>query len=132
LASVQTVGTAMKLRAYNYIKEPFQIEELLLIIDRVAKVQALRQENLQLREKLEDKFSFQGILGKSDRMRGVLDKIKLVSATDSTVLIVGESGTGKELVANAIHLHSPRHDHALIKVSCAALPETLLEAELFG
>src|SRR5206468_2952362 len=87
---------------------------------------------LLLREELEGKFSFEGILGKNDRMREVLDKIKLVSATDSTVLIVGESGTGKELVANAIHHHSPRHDHALIKVSCAALPETLLEAELFG
>ena len=130
--SVETAVGAMKLGAYDYITKPFQMEELLLIIDRVAKVQALRQENLQLREKLEDKFSFQGILGKSDRMRSVLDNIKLVSATDSTVLIVGESGTGKELVANAIHHHSPRHDHALIKVSCAALPETLLEAELFG
>ena len=130
--SVETAVGAMKLGAYDYITKPFQMEELLLIIDRVAKVQALRQENLQLREELEGKFSFQGILGKSDRMRSVLDKIKLVSATDSTVLIVGESGTGKELVANAIHHHSPRRDHALIKVSCAALPETLLEAELFG
>src|SRR5262249_23635564 len=81
---------------------------------------------------LEDKFSFNGILGANSRMRGVLEKIKLVAATDSTVLILGESGTGKELVANAVHQNSPRRDQPLIKVSCAALPEPLLEAELFG
>jgi DNA-binding NtrC family response regulator len=130
--SVETAVEAMKLGAYDYITKPFSMEELLLIVERVTKVLALRQENLLLREELEGKFAFQGILGKNERMREVLEKIKLVSATDSTVLIVGESGTGKELVANAIHRNSPRRDQALIKVSCAALPETLLEAELFG
>ena len=130
--SVETAVGAMKLGAYDYITKPFQMDELLLIVDRVTKVLALREENLQLREELEGKFSFQGILGKNDRMRAVLEKIKLVSATDSTVLVIGESGTGKELVANAIHHNSPRRGHAFIKVSCAALPETLLEAELFG
>jgi two-component system response regulator HydG len=85
-----------------------------------------------LREELEGRFSFKGLLGKNDKMREVLEKIKLVAPTDSTVLIVGESGTGKELVANAIHHNSPRRDGAFIKVSCAALPETLLETELFG
>ena len=130
--SVETAVEAMKLGAYDYITKPFSMEELLLIVERVTKVLALRQENLRLREELDGKFAFQGILGKNERMREVLEKIKLVSATDSTVLIVGESGTGKELVANAIHRNSPRRDRALIKVSCAALPETLLEAELFG
>jgi DNA-binding NtrC family response regulator len=130
--SVETAVEAMRRGAYDYITKPFSMEELLLIVERVTKVLALRQENLLLREELEGKFSFEGILGKNDRMREVLEKIKLVSATDSTVLIVGESGTGKELVANAIHRNSPRRDHALVKVSCAALPETLLEAELFG
>jgi len=130
--SVETAVEAMKLGAYDYITKPFSMEELLLIVERVTRVLALRQENLRLREELEGKFAFQGILGKNERMREVLEKIKLVSATDSTVLIVGESGTGKELVANAIHRNSPRRDQALIKVSCAALPETLLEAELFG
>jgi len=130
--SVETAVEAMRRGAYDYITKPFSMEELLLIVDRVTKVLTLRQENLQLREELEGKFSFEGILGKNDRMREVLEKIKLVSATDSTVLIVGESGTGKELVANAIHRNSPRRDNALVKVSCAALPETLLEAELFG
>lgn len=130
--SVETAVEAMKLGAYDYVTKPFAMDELLLVVDRVTKVLALRQENVQLREELEGRFSFEGILGKNDRMREVLEKIQLVSATDSTVLIVGESGTGKELVANALHRSSPRRDHALIKVSCAALPETLLEAELFG
>jgi DNA-binding NtrC family response regulator len=130
--SVETAVEAMKLGAYDYITKPFAMDELLLIVERVTKVLALRQENKQLREELEGKFSFEGILGRNDSMREVLEKIQLVSATDSTLLIVGESGTGKELVANAIHRNSPRRDHALIKVSCAALPESLLEAELFG
>ncbi|MDE3119860.1 MAG: sigma-54-dependent Fis family transcriptional regulator, partial [Nitrospirota bacterium] len=130
--SVETAVEAMKLGAYDYVTKPFAMDELLLVVDRVTKVLTLRQENLQLREELEGRFSFEGILGKNDRMREVLEKIQLVAATDSTVLIVGESGTGKELVANALHRSSPRRDHALIKVSCAALPESLLEAELFG
>ncbi len=130
--SVETAVGAMKLGAYDYITKPFQMDELLLTVDRVTKVLALKEENLQLREKLEGKFSFGGIMGKNDRMRAVLEKIKLVAVTDSTILIVGESGTGKELVANAIHHNSGRRGHPFIKVSCAALPETLLEAELFG
>ncbi|MEK7293504.1 MAG: sigma 54-interacting transcriptional regulator, partial [Nitrospirota bacterium] len=130
--SVETAVGAMKAGAYDYITKPFSMDELLLIVERIGKVLALRQENLLLREELEGKFNFEGILGKNERMREVLDKVKLVAATDSTVLIVGESGTGKELVANAIHRSSPRRDQALIKISCAALPETLLEAELFG
>jgi DNA-binding NtrC family response regulator len=130
--SVDTAVEAMKLGAYDYITKPFQMEELLLITDRVSKVLALREENVSLRQELEGKFSFEGILGRNERMREVLEKVKLVAATDSTVLILGESGTGKELIANAIHRSSPRRDNALIKISCAALPETLLEAELFG
>jgi DNA-binding NtrC family response regulator len=130
--SVETAVGAMKLGAFDYITKPFQMDELLLIVERVGTVVALRHENRDLKEALEDKFSFGGILGANTRMRAVLDKIKLVAATDSTVLILGESGTGKELAANAVHQNSPRRDYPLIKVSCAALPETLLEAELFG
>lgn len=130
--SVETAVGAMKLGAVDYLTKPFQMDELLLIVERVARVVTLRRENQDLKATLEDKFSFNGILGANSRMRGVLDKIKLVAATDSTVLILGESGTGKELVANAVHQNSPRRDQPLIKVSCAALPETLLEAELFG
>lgn len=130
--SVDTAVDAMKSGAYDYITKPFSMDELLLSVERVCAVVALRKENNVLRDELEHKFSFQGIVGKNHRMREVLEKIKLVSSTDATVLITGESGTGKELLANAIHMNSPRRRHALIKVSCAALPETLLEAELFG
>jgi two-component system response regulator HydG len=130
--SVETAVGAMKLGAFDYITKPFQMEELLLIVERVGRVVMLRRENQDLKETLEDKFCFNGILGTNSRMRAVLDKIKTVAGTDSTILILGESGTGKELVANAIHQNSPRSHHPLIKVSCAALPETLLEAELFG
>ena len=130
--SVETAVGAMKLGAYDYITKPFQMDELLLIVERVGRFLTLRRENQELKAVLEDRFSFGGILGANSQMRAVLEKIKLVAATDSTTLILGESGTGKELVANAIHQNSPRRHQPLIKVSCAALPETFLEAELFG
>jgi len=130
--SVETAVGAMKLGAFDYITKPFQMDELLLIVERVGRVVALRRENQDLKETLENKFCFNGILGANSQMRAVLDKIKLVAGTDSTILILGESGTGKELVANAVHQNSARSQYPLIKVSCAALPETLLEAELFG
>jgi DNA-binding NtrC family response regulator len=130
--SVETAVGAMKLGAFDYVTKPFQMDELLLIVERVGAVIALRRENEDLKHQLEDKFCFNGILGANSHMRAVLEKIRLVAETDSTVLIVGESGTGKELVANALHQNSSRRGYPLIKVSCAALPETLLEAELFG
>ena len=130
--SVETAVEAIKMGAYDYITKPFSMDELLLIVKRLVKVLELEDENRSLREELEGRFSFKGLLGKNDKMREVLEKIKLVAPTDSTVLIIGESGTGKELVANAIHHNSPRREGAFIKVSCAALPETLLETELFG
>lgn len=130
--SVETAVGAMKHGAFDYITKPFQMDELLMIVERVGRVIALRRENQDLRQTLEDKFCFNGILGTNSQMRAVLDKIKTVAGTDSTILILGESGTGKELVANAVHQNSSRSHFPLIKVSCAALPETLLEAELFG
>ncbi len=130
--SVETAVVAMKMGAYDYITKPFSMDELLLIVKRLMKVLELEDENRSLREELEGRFSFKGLLGKNDKMREVLEKVKLVAPSDSTVLIIGESGTGKELVANAIHHNSARRDGAFIKVSCAALPESLLEAELFG
>src|SRR5438309_8248258 len=130
--SVETAVEAIKMGAYDYITKPFSMDELLLIVKRLGKVLELEDENRSLREELEGRLSFKGLLGKNEKRREALEKIKLVAPTDSTVLIVGESGAGKQLVANAIHHNRPRRDGALIKVSCAALPETLLEAELFG
>lgn len=130
--SVDTAVQAMKLGAHDYLTKPFSMDELLLTVERVTNMQALRRENTALRQELEGKFNFEGIVGKNEQMRQVLEKIKLVATTDATVLILGESGTGKEVVADAIHRNSPRCEGAFIKVSCAALPETLLEAELFG
>lgn len=130
--SVDTAVGAIKLGAYDYITKPFQMDELLLIIERVGKIIGLRRENLELKEVLEDRFSFGGIHGCNQQMRALLERIKLVAATESPVSIVGERGTGKELVAHTIHLNSPRRDQPLIKVCCGDLPDTLLEAELFG
>jgi DNA-binding NtrC family response regulator len=130
--SVDTAVGAIKLGAFDYITKPFQMDELLLIVERVGKMFELRRDTVRLDAALEEGCSFGGIIGRDKRMRAVLDQIKLIAAADSTVLIMGESGTGKELAANAIHLHSARKDHAFIKVSCAALSEDRLESELFG
>ena len=130
--SVDTAVGAIKLGAYDYITKPFQMDELLLIVERVGKILGLRRENLELKEVLEDRFSFGGIHGRNHQMRALLEKIKLIAATDAPVSLVGEQGTGKELVAHTIHLNSPRRDQPLIKMSCADVPDDLLEAELFG
>lgn len=131
--SVDTAVQAMKLGAHDYVsKSSFSMDEVLLTVERATEVQVLRQENTVLRQALEGKFNFEGIVGKNEQMRQILDKVKLVATTDTTVLVLGESGTGKEVIANAIHRNSPRCKQAFIKVSCAALPETLLETELFG
>jgi len=130
--SVDTAVEAMKFGAYDYITKPFSMEELLLMVKRLMKMRALEQENELLKEQVGCRYQFSGIVARSEAMNAVLEKVKTVSQTDSTVLIMGESGTGKELIANAIHCNSPRKNEPMIKLSCAALPETLLEAELFG
>jgi DNA-binding NtrC family response regulator len=130
--SVDTAVGAIKLGAYDYITKPFQMDELLLIVERVGKILGLRRENLELKEVLEDRFSFGGLHGANQQMYALLERIKLVAATDSPVSIIGERGTGKELVAHTIHLNSPRRDQPLIKVCCGDLPDKLVEAELFG
>jgi len=108
------------------------IEELKILIEKALEIYHLRAENIALKERLGDRFDFSKIIGRSPKMKEVFDTLSLVAPTDATVLILGESGTGKELVANSIHHNSPRASQPFIKVSCAALPENLLEGELFG
>lgn len=130
--SVDTAVEAMKYGAYDYITKPFSMDELLLMVKRLIRVKDLERENIMLKEQVEGRYDFSGIIGKSEKMKETFEKVKTVAQTDSTILLLGESGTGKELIANAIHFNSPRKDEAFIKISCAAIPETLLEAELFG
>lgn len=130
--SVDTAVEAMRNGAYDYVTKPFSMDELLLMVKRIVRVRDLEEENVFLKEQVEGRYDFSGIIGKSEKMNEIFEKVKIVSQTDSTVLILGESGTGKELIANAIHYNSPRRNEPFVKISCAALPETLLEAELFG
>ena len=131
-ASVKTAVEALKAGAFEYLTKPLDIEELKILIEKALEHYHLREENLALRERLGDRFDFSKIIGKSQKMKELFDLLAQVAPTDATVLILGESGTGKELVANAIHHNSPRATQPFIKVACAALPETLLESELFG
>ena len=131
-ASVSTSVEALKSGAYDYLTKPLDIDELKILINKALQHQQLEKENIYLREQLKDRFDFSKIIGQSSAMRKLLETIAIVAPTEATVLITGESGTGKELIANAIHLNSPRREKPLIKVNCAALPEALLESELFG
>ena len=131
-ASVKTAVEALKAGAFEYLIKPLDIDELKILIEKALEHYHLREENLALRERLGDRFDFSKIIGKSQKMKDLFDLLAQVAPTDATVLILGESGTGKELVANSIHHNSRRASQPFIKVSCAALPETLLESELFG
>jgi two-component system NtrC family response regulator len=130
-----TVGTAvaaMKEGAYDYLTKPIDLDELLLLIQRVEREVVLGQENRHLKEQLREKFKVDFIVSASRQMEEALNLVGRVSQSSATILILGESGTGKELIARAIHYSSPRADKPFVKVNCAALPENLLESELFG
>jgi two-component system response regulator HydG len=131
-ASVKTAVDALKAGAFEYLTKPLDIEELKILIEKALEHYHLQEENLALKERLGDRYDFSKIIGKSRKMRELFDLLAQVAPTAATVLLLGESGTGKELVANSIHQNSPRVNQAFVKVSCAALPETLLESELFG
>lgn len=131
-SSVSTAVEAMKAGAYDYLTKPLDTDELKMLVSKALRHHALEKENLFLKEQLGSRFDFANIIGRSRAVQQLLETVALVAPTDATVLIQGESGTGKELIANAIHQNSPRREHPLIKVNCAALPETLLESELFG
>ena len=123
---------AMKAGAYNYLAKPFNNDELLVNIKKAIEHYSLLRENLRLRDEARVRYGFASIVGKNARMQEIYRLIEKVAPTPASVLITGESGTGKELVARAIHINSPREKGPFISVNCAALPETLLESELFG
>jgi two-component system, NtrC family, response regulator GlrR len=130
--SIESAVEAMRKGAYSYLTKPFEPQDLLLQIDRALEHRRLNSEIKRLKELLEEKYDFANIIARSAKMRSVLDVVIRIAKLDSTVYIHGESGTGKELIAKAIHLASDRRDQAFVALNCAALPETLLESELFG
>ena len=129
---VEKAVVAMKAGAYNYLAKPFNNEELLVNIRKAIEHYSLLRENLRLRSEAKIRYGFASIVGKNSRMQEIYQLIEKVAPTTASVLVTGESGTGKELVARAIHSNSPRENAPFISVNCAALPETLLESELFG
>jgi two-component system response regulator AtoC len=131
-ASVDTAVEAMKMGAYGYVPKPFKIDELQMTIQRALDFQAAVRENTYLRKELKNRYRFENIIGTSQKMQQVYNLVNKVADTDSTVLIVGESGTGKELVARGLHFNSNRQHHPFVAINCSALPENLLESELFG
>ena len=131
-ATVESAIEAMKLGALDYLQKPFEVDELLVVVSRALEHQRLAPQHRYLISERDEEFNHYGIVGRSRAMQEVIDRAELVAETKSTVLITGETGTGKELVARAIHARSAQRDMPLIKVNCAAIPETLLESELFG
>jgi two-component system response regulator AtoC len=130
--SIPTAINAIREGAYDYIEKPFCPERAEILIDKLMEHQWLLEENLSLQQRLEERYRFENIITQSPRMQQVIEVIKVVAKSNATVLITGETGTGKELVARAIHSQSHRRDRPFVAVSCAALPESLLESELFG
>ncbi len=130
--SIRDAVQAMKLGAFDYITKPFSLDEFMMIVERAFGVKRLRDENIRLRRDITTCYSLPHIVGESLAMKNVFSAVEMVAASDATVLLLGESGTGKELIATAIHYQSRRRDKPFIKVNCAALPESLIESELFG
>lgn len=130
--TIKDAVEAMKLGAFDYITKPFALDEFLLLVERALEMKRLKEENMRLKQDLNRCYCSPNIIGESAGMKKVFSLVEKVSASDSTVLILGESGTGKELVATTIHYQSDRKGKPLIKVNCAALPEGLIESELFG
>ena len=131
-ASTETAVEAMKLGAYDYVTKPFKLDELRLTIANALERKRLQDENRELKRQLRREHGFEGFIGKSQRILDVFETIRKTADSGSTVMITGESGTGKELVARAVHLESARRAGPFVSVNCGAIPETLMESELFG
>lgn len=131
-SSVETAVDALKNGAYDYMTKPLDFDKLKLTIARIIETIYLKKENINLKNKLNQNFNRENIIGNSTAMVALLDTVELAAPSDANILITGGSGTGKELIANAIHYNSPRKDMTFIRINCAAITETLLESELFG
>ena len=130
--TVKDAVAAIKRGAWDFVAKPFQIDELLHVMDSALEQRRLKSENAYLRAQLEERYRFEGLIGKSREMTRLFQLLETVATTTSTILITGETGTGKEVVARAIHHNSPRRASRFVALNCSAIPETLLEAELFG
>ncbi len=130
--SVETAVGAMKAGATDFLLKPFSLDHLMQVVHKALEIRALRDENRQLKAELGRRYEFDNIIGRSPAMQEIFATIERVAPTRATVLLAGESGTGKDLIARAIHFHSPRKDRPLVKINCAAIPENLMESELFG
>ncbi len=131
-ATVESAVAAVKAGAFDYLPKPFSLDQLTVAVDRAAAQRNLRLENRNLREQLHEAYGFEKIVGRSDAIERVLDFVRRAARTEANILILGESGTGKELIAHAMHANSKRAAGPFVPVDCAALPENLLESELFG
>ncbi len=131
-ASADTAIKAMKEGAYDYITKPFKIDEIKLIIQNALEKKHLQNENLLLKKAVRDRYHFENIVGQSSKMLELYDLLEKVAPTKTNILITGESGTGKELAAKAVHYNSPRKDKPFVTLNCGAIPESLIESELFG
>ena len=131
-ATIENAVDAMKAGAYDYITKPFHADEILVVLERALEYQRLNRENMSLRRQLKAKYKFENIVSDHEKMLTIFEIVEKVADSDSTVLVYGESGTGKELIARALHYNSHRQDKPLIPINCGAIPEELLESELFG
>jgi two-component system response regulator PilR (NtrC family) len=131
-ASADTAIKAMKEGAYDYITKPFKVEEIKLIIKNALEKKNLQKENILLKQVVKDRYHFENIIGQSSKMSALYDLLEKVAPTKTNILVTGESGTGKELVARAIHFNSPRKEKPFVTLNCGAIPESLIESELFG
>ncbi len=130
--SIETAIKAVKLGAYNFITKPFEIEELLLLVDKALAERLLRRQVARLQREVERQYGFENVVARSEAMKEVLGLVSRIASSTASVLITGESGTGKELIARSIHYNSPRARQPFVAVNLAAVPETLIESELFG
>jgi DNA-binding NtrC family response regulator len=130
--TVENAVEAMKKGAVDFLPKPFSLDHLTVVVEKALEVRKLRDENRELREALGQKYQFENIIGNSPEMQDIFATITRVAGTRATILLCGESGVGKDMIARAIHQHSPRRDKPFIKINCTAIPENLMESELFG